>query len=299
MIAVIIPFFKLKYFEATLQSLADQTDKRFKVYIGNDASPENPERLIETYKNILDIEYVRFNENLGAVSLVKQWERCIAMVKEEEWYLILGDDDILGPNVIKEWYKHYNDFSEKTEVVRFASKMIMEKTNTITETYIHPIWEEAPASFLRKYKNITRSSLSEYAFSAKTYKKYGFFSFPLAWNSDDRAWLDFSDSKPIYTINDAIVYFRLSELNISGRSDNLKKKTESSIIFYKYLIEEKLFFYQKKDRLNFLRMYEQETGKFRKTKTREWLFLAFYYSRDFDFYNFKKFVKRWVKSFLK
>lgn len=38
MLAIIIPYYKFTFFEATLQSLANQTDQRFKVYIGDDAS---------------------------------------------------------------------------------------------------------------------------------------------------------------------------------------------------------------------------------------------------------------------
>ena len=33
MLAIVIPYFKLTFFEETLQSLANQTDQRFKVYI--------------------------------------------------------------------------------------------------------------------------------------------------------------------------------------------------------------------------------------------------------------------------
>jgi hypothetical protein len=40
MLAIVIPYYKIRFFEATLQSVAIQTDKRFKVYIGNDASDE-------------------------------------------------------------------------------------------------------------------------------------------------------------------------------------------------------------------------------------------------------------------
>ena len=43
MLAIVIPYYKLTFFEATLQSLADQTDKRFMVYIGDDASLESPD----------------------------------------------------------------------------------------------------------------------------------------------------------------------------------------------------------------------------------------------------------------
>lgn len=41
MLAIIIPYYKFTFFEATLQSLANQTDQRFKVYIGDDASLED------------------------------------------------------------------------------------------------------------------------------------------------------------------------------------------------------------------------------------------------------------------
>jgi GT2 family glycosyltransferase len=101
MLAIVIPYFKRTFFEATLQSIANQTDKRFKVYIGDDSSPENPVDLLEHYKGAFDFDYRRFKHNLGGVSLVKQWERCIAMTKEEEWVMILGDDDVLGTNVVE------------------------------------------------------------------------------------------------------------------------------------------------------------------------------------------------------
>lgn len=42
MLAKIVPYYKLCFFEETLQSLSNKTDKGFKVYIGDDASPEDP-----------------------------------------------------------------------------------------------------------------------------------------------------------------------------------------------------------------------------------------------------------------
>ena len=41
MLSIIIPYYKLTFFEATLQSLACQSAKRFKVHIGDDASPKS------------------------------------------------------------------------------------------------------------------------------------------------------------------------------------------------------------------------------------------------------------------
>ena len=50
MLAIVIPFFKLTFFEETLQSLSTQTDKRFKVYIGDDASPEDCTALLQKFE---------------------------------------------------------------------------------------------------------------------------------------------------------------------------------------------------------------------------------------------------------
>lgn len=50
-LAIVIPFFKLDYFEKTLESLANQTNKNFNLYIGDDFSPETPLKLLEKYKD--------------------------------------------------------------------------------------------------------------------------------------------------------------------------------------------------------------------------------------------------------
>ena len=51
MIAIVIPYYKLIFLEATLISLSNQTDKRFRVYIGDAASPINPRGVIDIYKS--------------------------------------------------------------------------------------------------------------------------------------------------------------------------------------------------------------------------------------------------------
>lgn len=294
MLAIIIPFYKLTFYEDTLRSLANQTDKRFKVYIGDDASPESPLQLLEQYKGKFEFVYHRFKENLGGKSLVKQWERCIALSQDEPWLMILGDDDYLAETVVSSWYGSYNRFYRKTEVIRFASKIIIQKKNEISEKYEHPVWEKATDSYLRKFNYLTRSSLSEYIFSRKTYNKYHFFDYPLAWNSDDQAWLDFSNNKPIFTINESTVYVRLSTINISGKYDNIVIKQQSQLLFYKYLISNKIKFFNTKQRVVFLRRYENFILKSRKLYISEWLYLLYYYTRYFEINDYKKLIRRFL-----
>lgn len=238
MLAIVIPYYKITFFEATLQSLANQTDKRFKVYIGDDASMENPASLLEKYKNTFDFKYHRFESNLGGISLVKQWERCIALIENEEWLMILGDDDVLGNSVVEEYYKNLSIVvSLDINVVRYASAQIDAKGKRTSKIFYHPQVENSIDFLFRKLKGGTRSSLSEYIFRKNTVLAVKFKEFPLAWYSDVLAVLEFSKFNNIYTINSSLILFRYSSLNISGKMDNGKVKNISSYLFFYYVIE--------------------------------------------------------------
>lgn len=291
MLAIIIPFYKLSFFEDTLQSLANQTSKCFKVYIGDDASPENPSVLLEEYQGKFDFVYHRFDENLGGKSLPQQWKRCIALSANEEWIMVLGDDDVLSETVVESFYNNQSVFTGKSNVIRFASKKLFGKDIVDSSVFLHPEWESATAAFYRKFAKTTRSTLSEYIFSRASYLKFGFYDYPLAWNSDDRAWLEFSDYKPIFTINESIVYFRLSDLNISGRQDNFLLKNKSEIEFYKFIVVSKLKEFNKEKQLRLLRRYQAELRTTRSLKISEFFFLLFLYLKYAN--------SDWVRQFFK
>nr|WP_315217621.1 glycosyltransferase family 2 protein [uncultured Flavobacterium sp.] len=294
MLAVVIPYYKLAFFEETLQSLANQTNQLFKVYIGDDASPENPIDLLGEFQDKFDYLYHRFDSNLGGTSLPQQWERCIALSTSEEWLMILGDDDYLGENVVEQFYLHLPEFQFKANVVRFASQLVYEPEKTKSRIYTNPIWETATDAFYRKFKRIAMSSLSEYVFSRNAYEKHGFYNYPLAWNSDDKAWLDFSEDKPIYSINEALVYPRMSNLNITGKSDNWKLKNESSAAFYHFLIVDKLKQYTKYQRIKIIRKYYFEIKKAKSLDTKDWIFLIKHYLGNLNFLAIKDFLKKYV-----
>ena len=105
MLAIVIPYYNIKFFDKTLESLSNQTDKRFAVYIGDDNSPNNPEGLISKFASGLTVKYVRFEENWGSYSLAKQFERCVDLLQDEQWIMILGDDDVLDKNCVNFFIK--------------------------------------------------------------------------------------------------------------------------------------------------------------------------------------------------
>ena len=298
MLAIIVPYYKRTFFEDTLKSLAHQTDKRFKVYIGDDASPEDCSSLLEAYKGTFDFVYKRFEANIGGSSLVKQWERCISLIGDEQWIMILGDDDFIGPNLVSAFYSHFDAFNTKTSVVRFAKQLIFEKTKTVGEVQLHPVWEKASDSYYSRLTGLTTSSLSEYAFTKETYQKHGFFDYPLAWHSDDRAWLEFSDGQPIYTINEAIVTVRSSFINISGKSDNREQKSQVVVTFFWFLVKEKQHLFDKKQCIRIMREYENAIRRVRAFTAKDALRLLPFYIKNFETSTFIAFVKRSVKSII-
>lgn len=296
MLAIIIPFYKLTFFEATLQSLASQTDKRFKVYIGDDASPENPSDLLEKYRGRFDFIYHRFESNLGGNSLTQQWERCVALSGDEDWLMILGDDDVLGESVVEMFYFNFRLFEKKSNVVRFANAVINEKIGKNSNVYQHPIWEKVSDSFYRKIEGKNRSSLSEYIFSKKSYLEHGFYNNPIGWCSDDRAWFEFTDDLPIFSINDALVMIRISNLNISGKKDNIDIKNEAVYSFFRFLINEKLHLFRKIQIIRILREYENVIKGVRRINIKDRIELLPFYIKYFERKTFIEFAKRFIKT---
>lgn len=299
MLAIVIPYYKLTFFKETLNSLANQTNKQFKVYIGDDGSTEDCKDLLSFYNQQFDFIYHRFENNLGSISLTQQWDRCIALCKDEKWLMILGDDDILGNNVVDEFYKQYHLFKDKSNIVRYSSIIIDNNSIEKSKKFEHKIWENAYDSYFRKFEWLTRSSLSEHIFLRSKYDKYGFADYPLAWFSDDNAWLEFSEGKEIFSINEATVFIRNSELNISGRNDNHVLKAQAKIAFYKNIIDKRLFFFSKEKRLRILYEYETTLRDQNNLFLKEWITMLIKYLVNYDSYTLKKYLKRSLKKLFK
>lgn len=298
MLAIVIPYFKILFFEKTLNSLANQTDKCFKVYIGDDASSENPSDLLEKYKGKFDFIYHRFENNLGGISLTQQWERCIALSGDEDWLMILGDDDFLSKNLVESFYNHYHKFADKSQLVRFAKKNIFMQTNVVSEVQYNPEYEFASDAFYRRITGETTITLSEYVFKRKVYEKYKFYQYPLAWHTDNRAWIEFAEDKPIYSINEAIVSVINSELSITGSSLYSEQKSNASIDFYKYLIVEKLDIFNTQQSIRIIHKYERALGLVRKVTIKDRFFLLPFYLKNYESNSIKNNFKKIIKTVL-
>lgn len=215
-LAIVIPYYKIDFFEETLQSIATQSNRDFVLYIGNDASSDDPLPLIEKYLNDISYFYFDYKDNLGGKNLALQWERILKNVKED-WFQILGDDDMISENFVDEFYKNLRTAENKDiSVIKFSHQIIDEN-----KTVLHTINTDekiiaAPELFKRKYKGLMPSSLSENIFALSAYKKHLFLKIPFAWGADDFAILTFSGLNDILYISTAKVTVRIFGSSISG-----------------------------------------------------------------------------------
>jgi glycosyltransferase involved in cell wall biosynthesis len=237
-LAIVIPAYKYQFLSQSLESIINQTCREFNLYIGDDASPFDLESIIDPFKKHIPLKYKKFEENLGLVSLTRQWSRCVDLSKNEEFIWLFSDDDIMPPDAVERFYaelgKHKNQ-----DLYRFNLQFINEKNSVIRNSGIHPGFESSTEFLIRRLTFSTLSAACEYIFSRKVYKENcGFVEFPLAWCSDDATWAVYGRQNGIITISGNPVSMRMSSgLNISSDSRNNNLKFSAIVSFVKWTHE--------------------------------------------------------------
>ena len=239
-LAIVIPYYKISFFEETLKSVFAQTDKRFTLYIGNDASPDNPKSLIIKYFPAGNYNYYDYSENIGSKNLAMQWKRILDNVTEE-WFQILGDDDMISENFVETFYENLDTvINDGSSVIR-SPHIHINKNGTIIKDFTFQDRNSNAATF---FQNITQrrisASLSENIFKYAEYLKVGFRNIPLAWGTDYLAIYEFSKKRPIFFLQNSLVSVRVTDLSISGRNDNEKEKRSAKIKFYEIILKDHL-----------------------------------------------------------
>lgn len=237
-LAIVIPYYNIDHFDKTLFSLAYQTDKRFTVYIGNNNSPDCPRKLLKTYQEKLNIVYRKFDNEPNPITLSEQFLQCVSMISDEEWFMILGDDDILEEEVIADFYRHLPEVDKnEINVVKYSTMLINGSDNLISKIYKYSGIENSIDLYIKKINHQARSSLSEHVFRTNLFIKHKIPRYPLAWHTDDMMILLYSNFSKIYCITSSLVMIRISGKNISSWTDKYnKEKQEASIIFHSKLL---------------------------------------------------------------
>ena len=156
--------------------------------------------------------------------------------------------------------------------------------------------EKATDFYYRRYSGLVRSSLSEHVFRKESFLKHKFKNYPLAWHSDDYAWIEFAENKPVFAINDAVITVIVSSESLTGSKANLIKKNIAQSLFYMDLVKNKLNLFDKNMRLPLLLQAEIAIKTNRKLTVKEWNVLFFEYLKNYSTLPTLKFIRRFVKS---
>lgn len=236
-LAIIIPAYKASYLKECLESIYKQTNKNFSVYIGNDNSPEQLEDIIVPFLKFPNFFYKKFEENMGGISLVNHWKRCISLNRGEEWIWLFSDDDTMEENCVECFYE-YLSTQNIGDIIRFPLNLI-NKNNQVLVSEKYSDKESARSFLINRFHNKYYSAITNYVFTNSVYQEYGFQDFPLAYCTDDAAVIEYAESKPIHTLQKCFVNWRTSPENISTNiSDEaiVIKKIDARIAFLKWVI---------------------------------------------------------------
>jgi glycosyltransferase involved in cell wall biosynthesis len=240
-LAIVIPAYKVMYFDQALSSIANQTCKDFTLYIGNDNSPFDLKALVDSYENRIRIVYKHFNENLGGKDLVAHWERCLDLIGDEKWIWLFSDDDTMDPTCVKNFYDTMNRFPD-FDIFHFNVLHIDEANQIVGDFFCFPEVLSIEEFLKLKLEGSIYSTVVEYIFRKSHFLNKGRFQkFDLAWGSDDATWIKLGGKKGIRNIDNAKVYWRESPFNISPnfRDQNiLYKKLFAQIEFADWICQQ-------------------------------------------------------------
>ena len=238
LLAIVIPAYRSLFLRQTLESIASQTDQRFRVYVGDDASPEDLRSICEEFKDRIDLKYKRFDENLGSISLTAQWKRCVEL-SHEPWVWLFSDDDIMASDCVRAFQA---EPKSGCNLLRFNVNVI-DSEGRVTERCNFPGRLSARKFATGRFRGNIRSYAVEYVFRRSAFESSGgFVDFDLAWHSDDATWIRLSRKGGIRTISSARVSWRRSGSNITSQvsADIAIRKLNASLEYFLWLKSQKL-----------------------------------------------------------
>jgi glycosyltransferase involved in cell wall biosynthesis len=220
-LAIVIPAYKADFLAPALASLAAQTCRDFRVYVGDDASPHDLETICRRYEEHLPLHYTRFDENRGQQDLVAQWERCVAL-STEPWVWLFSDDDVMDPDCVATLLRCLRDDAGRYDLYHFNVRVIDASGAVLRVPAPYPEVFSSLAFAMARLRSQIDSFAPDYVFARRALEDVGGFTrFPLAWCSDDATWIKLSRRSGIRTVHGPMVSWRISGQNITSHHPTL------------------------------------------------------------------------------
>lgn len=213
--SVTIPAYKAKFLKECIDSILSQTYENFELVIVDDNSPEDLYSIVSEYSDTR-IRYYKNKKNCGAINVVDNWNICLSYAKGD-YIICMGDDDMLSPNALYEYYKMINKYPDVN--VLHSRVMIIDQYNNNVRITNDRAEFESVYSFIMHRVEGRIQFIGDFCFKTKVLKRNGgFYKLPLAWGSDDITSIIAAKEYGIANINEPTFLYRTNGLTISTSS---------------------------------------------------------------------------------
>lgn len=224
--SICIPAFKSSFLQECIASILAQSNRDFELIILNDCSPQPVEEIIKKFTDPR-IRYFSNEKNVGAFHLVDNWNKCLSFATGE-YFLIMGDDDLLHPEFLREFTSLIEKFPE-LNVYHCRSKIINDAGETVRLTPALPAFEHVFDSIWQRLEQLRSNYISDYVYRTESLRAQGgFYKLPLAWGSDDITAFIASRYLGIAHTNRPVFEYRSNEQSITSTGNDLVKMETNS-----------------------------------------------------------------------
>lgn len=218
--SITIPAYKTRFLRECIDSVLAQTYTDFEVIILNDASPEDVDGIVHSFTDNR-IRYYKNEQNVGAVNLVDNWNKCLELAKGE-YIICMGDDDRLMPDCLEQYvnmiekYPHVDLFHARTVRIDASSTPI-----GVSQGYVE---HEGVFSFMLHRLNNGTQYIGDFCYRISHLRAIGGYYFlSLAWGADDITAYMASVDSGLVNLPMPTFCYRVSTLTIS-QTGNIEQK---------------------------------------------------------------------------
>ncbi len=236
-LSIIIPAYKSIHLGQVFQSLKDQTNQNYSLYVFDDASTEDIKTCFESYfNNQPHRHYHRFAENMGGSNLAKHWNRCLKLVDQHEWIWLFSDDDVMSNDCVSAFYENV-DNPKVFNVMRF----ILNGTNDNNDflSFKNPPCGSTLSCeqfFSDLYGGHIDARMPEFIIKTSKLKEIGgFVPYDLAWRSDNATIMRLTYPDHIFVMPHGEVLWRFGSTNVSGTKKYNQRKNAVTVEFFNWV----------------------------------------------------------------
>jgi len=236
LISVVVPAYKSAFLEECLGSILSQTYTNYEIVIVNDASPFDLDSIVEKYEDER-IRYYKNEKNIGAVDVVRNWNRCLELARGA-YIICMGDDDMLLPCCLEEYAKLISKYPN-LGVYHAQTEIIDEQSCFKGMTETRPEWESVYSLIWHQWNSRHYQYIGDFLFDVELLRKNGgFYYLPLAWASDYISVAIAAVPAGIANTDAICFRYRVNEWSISrgGREDEKLKAICGEMAWYEQFL---------------------------------------------------------------